>query len=567
MRISEKLFTYLICLCFFISIPLFSPQLAEATYWTRSDQFGIGSKCEVSLDLGVGWYYNWGNSDFFPNYAEMTCYQKYRMKFFFTIGKVDNQPFTEENLTEIEAEYIKPNERADYESYKALFAHYSKPELMRANLASYVLIPHYSSQFPGWYYVAGNEPDLDRQLSVKAYAQQYYLIRKRLLAYDPQAKLSIGGVVSFVPELCGPNHRFEPSATGCDTDNYFWIRSLLNEYQALYGTRLPVDFWNIHPYVFELNYPKARERILGFKQFMDSIGDGDKKIWLSEFGVLAKNGSFIGKPCNTLDCLTPEEVTREKTKISNELLIPLVTWLKTQPYIERSFWYYGGRDTWTAGGNGNSSDMNKINGEWNYLAKSYRELISTQTDRDPAAGGSLTPELTCSADGTEVTVSWPRYPIIRSHQLKLFKQGSETKVTSYPNADICSASGCKVTLKISPNTDYQKVELRLTAIKSKGNLGVSSDSVYTSKPFSCASPTPTPTPTPRPTPTPTPRPTPTPTPNPPSKPGDFDGDGKVTIFDYSKLVQEYGQEKCSLRLAGNCKIEQDDIAEFKKLFQ
>lgn len=63
--------------------------------------------------------------------------------------------------------------------------------------------------------------------------------------------------------------------------------------------------------------------------------------------------------------------------------------------------------------------------------------------------------------------------------------------------------------------------------------------------------------------TPTPIPT-TPTPTPIRKPGDVDRDNDVDIFDYNKLLEFFGQDKCDVNLAETCRI---DIFDFNQVIE
>lgn len=104
-------------------------------------------------------------------------------------------------------------------------------------------------------------------------------------------------------------------------------------------------------------------------------------------------------------------------------------------------------------------------------------------------------------------------------------------------------------IEFDPSTQIAAIESQTDVVGDLNPVSfavVSPTPTLTPTPTSTPTPvptlTPTPTSTPMPTPTPTQTPTPTPTPTPIPLPGDINHDGKVDIFDYNLLLENFSWE-------------------------
>jgi len=383
-------------------------QASENDVAILRNKFGIGGSCD-SADLGVSWTYSWGHGAQYPNQPEVNCKQSKGISFFFTIGKTDNaEVYTD--IGKWEGDLIGIEELVDYESYKNEAAVITYDIHYPNSVASYILIPAYINGYSyetidntgktitivipphkGAYYVVGNEPDWEKFVTPEVYARQYKLIHDRIKKYDPTAKISTGGLLETAPESCS---RSIDAGLPCSNENRFaWLQAVRDSYRGQgFGSDLPVDFWNIHPYVYAYNFTAAEalDRVDRFKAYIDQTGVGDKPIWITEFGSLAKEGELLGKPycannwitdaqgerTGTNYCVSLAERMQEHQMVA-EFMRDTIAGLMDREFVERWFWYYGG-ESWTWTGSNFVGDIYKYSetGEYNAVGKMYQQLIA-----------------------------------------------------------------------------------------------------------------------------------------------------------------------------------------------
>jgi len=161
-----------------------------------------------------------------------------------------------------------------------------------------------AAAFPGAVWLVGNEPDCDRQDNLtpaeyaRAYGEMYALIK----GLDPTALVAAGQIVQ--PTLL----------------RLRYLDLVLEEYQRLYGTDMPVDVWAIHayplreappddPYQWGAGIPPGvapsdeyppllleldqtadiglfREFVRDFRSWMTGRGYRHRPLIITEFGVL-----------------------------------------------------------------------------------------------------------------------------------------------------------------------------------------------------------------------------------------------------------------------------------------
>ncbi|NCN06690.1 MAG: hypothetical protein GW946_02495 [Candidatus Pacebacteria bacterium] len=378
----------------------FRRQASENSGEVLRDQFGIGSSCGIAAEMGIPWMYAWGHGSKYPNSAEVDCNRSKGLSFFFTIGKTDNAE-KYPDLGQWEAKWILPEEEAAYEAYKNLLAQSTKPEYYPNAIASYVLIPMYITElgYKGAYYAVANEPDFEPLFRPELYADFYKLIHDRIKKYDNTAKVSVGGLLEVAPESCS---RPQSIGVACGPEGdarFAWLTAVRDNYQAKHGTSLPVDFWNIHPYVYAYNFSAAEtlDRVDQFKAYLDRIGEGNKKIWITEYAVLEREGALIGKPCSPNRklpdgsveyCLPLEDRMREQALMA-DFVEEVTRGFMARDYVERWFYFYGGESwSWSQSKTNYVGDIYKVRetGEYNEIGKRYMQLIRGEVSqpRSPA---------------------------------------------------------------------------------------------------------------------------------------------------------------------------------------
>jgi hypothetical protein len=155
-----------------------------------------------------------------------------------------------------------------------------------------------AARHPGLTWLIGNEPDVKWQDNTppEIYAIAYHRAYKAIKAGDPTAKVAIGGLSQITPL------RLE------------YLERMWDFYQSLYGEEMPVDIWNMHAFVLReernawgVNIPPGFEieqrgelwdvedhdnlalieaQIRTLRRWMVEHGEGDKPLWITEYGIL-----------------------------------------------------------------------------------------------------------------------------------------------------------------------------------------------------------------------------------------------------------------------------------------
>ena len=150
---------------------------------------------------------------------------------------------------------------------------------------------------PGALWLIGNEPDVmwqDNTTPVQ-YAARYHELYTLIKTLDPSAQVANGGVTQVTPL------RLQ------------YIEDVLAAYEALVGTPMPVDVWNIHTFIlreerdswgvsippgFDVdqgilweiddhdNTALFQQQIVDFRRWMERNGQRDKPLIVSEYGIL-----------------------------------------------------------------------------------------------------------------------------------------------------------------------------------------------------------------------------------------------------------------------------------------
>jgi hypothetical protein len=172
-------------------------------------------------------------------------------------------------------------------------------------------LPAWVEANPGSVWVIGNEPDTTYEnqdaLLAEVYADRYYELATLIRQLDPSAKLGFGPVVQPTPIRI----RYLTRAWNrlvSDAGNYsaasrlidIWTPHsfILNEDTAFgnhWGTGVPPGFEFDHDdaFIIDVNHLYLtystdifEQRINEFRTWMDSIGEGEKALWITEYGSL-----------------------------------------------------------------------------------------------------------------------------------------------------------------------------------------------------------------------------------------------------------------------------------------
>ena len=138
-----------------------------------------------------------------------------------------------------------------------------------------------------------------------------------------------------------------------------WAEAFREAYREKYGRYPRSDGWNIHNYILEpgldpYDVAEFGRRILAFRHWMDTIGDGSKPLFLTEFGVLYGSGC-CGRPVDP-----PEKV--------DAFMRGAVQWLQESDAVSAWAWFA----TYTKLYNGS---LMTAEGDLNSLGETYRELL------------------------------------------------------------------------------------------------------------------------------------------------------------------------------------------------
>ena len=142
------------------------------------------------------------------------------------------------------------------------------------------------SQYPGSYWLIGNEPNVrasPQQLTGDQYARDLHDLIPRIKGVDPSAK------------IVGPNViNFDFTCLDCPgfTSGHDWTDSFLAAYQSDFGSLPPIDVWSIHTYPLDWdNFPQVNTSIVEnqlseFRQYLDGKpGLAGAPIWDTELGT------------------------------------------------------------------------------------------------------------------------------------------------------------------------------------------------------------------------------------------------------------------------------------------
>ena len=183
-----------------------------------------------------------------------------------------------------------------------------------------VALGQWVDSHPGRFWIIANEPNIGQPggdgLTPEQYARMFHQYYTLVHPRDPSAKFVIAAL-----------------AGGAAQAVFDWYNQALGAYQNLFGSPMPIDIWNEHPYTTPGRLSPDRvinEDILPFRNYVDTVSGGIYSacpLWLTEFGVATWSA--------------PLDV-----KYVNEFMQQICPRLEALPAVERFFWFYGG---WAGG--------------------------------------------------------------------------------------------------------------------------------------------------------------------------------------------------------------------------
>jgi len=164
---------------------------------------------------------------------------------------------------------------------------------------------------PGAWWAVGNEPNDPHQdyRSPADYARFFHNFYRFAKKADPRCRIIPGGIANA---------------------DWRWAHAFREEYRRLYKRYPAVDGWNIHNYLLDstldpYDVSEFKRRILAFRHWMMEIGEADKPLFLTEFGVL------YGAGC----CQRPVDPPEKTIHFMREA----VTWLAETDHVQHWAWF------------------------------------------------------------------------------------------------------------------------------------------------------------------------------------------------------------------------------------
>ncbi|MCX6791765.1 MAG: glycosyl hydrolase, partial [Candidatus Gottesmanbacteria bacterium] len=351
-------------------------------------RFGYGGSYQIAHDLNIPWFYNWGVNTA-PHPGQKT---------FFLVGKNE---CIKVDLSTLESQGLKDDEdrnlylrldtvlkkfegkvltngvgNADYNG-SAVCNHIDNARKTFLQIAATL-----ANFYPGSYYQIANEPDWSPYFTPEDYAEYYNIFYTQIKKYDSSAKVMTGGLLSIDPIIYNKSDYL-----GYDPNNHYkWVDDFRNSYKNKFGSFPKVDVWNIHTYSW-FDWNLTKNMIVDFRDvFLTRIGEAKAPVWISELGIMAMEGAVVhpGVPCVTHGCLSAADQMTEWNMIANDYMKPLFTWLKSNDYVQKWFWYYAGETSaWTHGLNYVGDTYKLPNGEYPPIGTMYKQLAEEDAEKIP----------------------------------------------------------------------------------------------------------------------------------------------------------------------------------------
>ena len=146
---------------------------------------------------------------------------------------------------------------------------------------------------------------------------------------------------------------------GIANADWNWAQAFREAFRGTYGRYPRVDAWNVHNYILEpaldpYDAAEFQRRLLAFRRWMETIGDAQKPLLLTEFGVL------YGAGCCERPLDPPERIMA--------FMHSVVDWLEGSSAVTAWAWF----STYSHIFNGNLMTQD---GELTGLGGVYRDLV------------------------------------------------------------------------------------------------------------------------------------------------------------------------------------------------
>jgi hypothetical protein len=207
---------------------------------------------------------------------------------------------------------------------------------------------------PRRWWIVGNEPNdpFQDNLTPTAYAAFYHRFCRLASRLDPTYRVMPAGIANA---------------------DWRWAEAFREAYRSLYGRYPRVDAWNVHGYVLD---PELRQtdldafqsQLIDFRAWMARVGDADKALILSEFGVL------MGQNAGDARYEQPEAIV--------EYIQTTVRWLYNTDYVQSFAWF---ADYTDGAFNG---DLYTAEGALSLYGEAYRGAIQSHTAPASPDGGA-----------------------------------------------------------------------------------------------------------------------------------------------------------------------------------
>jgi hypothetical protein len=243
-------------------------------------------------------------------------------------------------------------------------------------------IEKYARAQAGTLWLIGNEPDAPAQdcVTPRRYAELYHELYYIIKGTDPTAKVAIGGVVQATPL------RLQ------------YLAMILDEYQGLWGAKIPVDVWNVHGFILQekkdswgcqipcgitgVNQGKLytiddhddmtifKQQIVRFRQWMKNHGERNKPLIITEYGILMPESLGFDEPRVEAFMLATFDYFRTAT--SDSLGYPA----DGNRLVQAWCWYSLDDDNFE-GQDSHSHLLNPATGKLTALGRAYRDYTSS----------------------------------------------------------------------------------------------------------------------------------------------------------------------------------------------
>jgi len=137
----------------------------------------------------------------------------------------------------------------------------------------------------GTVWLVGNEIAYDDRRGAEDYAVQYYSFYRQIKAANPAWRVGVGAFIT--------------SDTLGGSSTWSVLKEARRYYREVLHARdpslyphpeLPIDVYNIHPYIAgrsPTDVAEFKKTIRQFRQWMHDEGERDKELWITEMGVLS----------------------------------------------------------------------------------------------------------------------------------------------------------------------------------------------------------------------------------------------------------------------------------------